>query len=240
MQNSSHPKLEDDLSKRNVCRSSEVTKTRAIRKIATFESRMSSTKLIEEAVDQLASLPGIGRKTALRLTLDLLNRSGKEVEDFANAFLEMKRGVVRCSRCFNVSDDELCSICKDPERDRGLICVVQGSSDVMAIEASHQYRGLYHVLGGKISPMNGVGPSDLNVSSLIERVESGAREVILALGTTMEGETTDHYLYKKLASYDVTVSTIARGVSVGNELEYTDEVTLGRSIQNRTPYEGSF
>jgi recombination protein RecR len=201
---------------------------------------MSSTKLIEEAVDQFASLPGIGRKTALRLTLDLLNRSGKEVEDFAQAFLNMKKGVVRCSRCFNVSDEELCSICQDPERDQGLICVVQGSSDVMAIEASHQYRGLYHVLGGKISPMNGIGPGDLNVEALLRRVEEGAREVILALGTTMEGETTDHYLYKKLTPYGVTVSTIARGVSVGNELEYTDEVTLGRSIQNRTPYEGSF
>ncbi len=205
-----------------------------------FESIMSSTKLIENAVDQFASLPGIGRKTALRLTLDLLGRSEQEVKDFANAFLEMKRGVVRCSRCFNVSDEELCSICKDPQRDATTVCVVQGSSDVMAIEASHQYKGLYHVLGGKISPMNGVGPSDLNVDALLKRVEEGVEEVILALGTTMEGETTDHYLYKKLAPYGVTVSTIARGVSVGNELEYTDEVTLGRSIQNRTPYEGSF
>lgn len=201
---------------------------------------MHSTKLIEEAVDQFATLPGIGRKTALRLTLDLLNRSEKEVQDFANAFLEMKHGVVRCSRCFNVSDEELCSICKDPERDQASICVVQGSSDVMAIEASHQYKGCYHVLGGKISPMNGVGPNDLNVEGLLRRVENGGREVILALGTTMEGETTDHYLYKKLAQYEVTISTIARGVSVGNELEYTDEVTLGRSIKNRTPYEGSF
>ncbi len=201
---------------------------------------MRSTKLIEEAVDQFASLPGIGRKTALRLTLDLLNRSEKEVEDFANAFLKMKQGVVRCARCYNVSDEELCSICQDPKRDQGSICVVQGSSDVMAIEASHQYKGLYHVLGGKISPMNGIGPSELNVDALLQRIGDDVREVILALGTTMEGETTDHYLYKKLAPYGVTVTTIARGVSVGNELEYTDEVTLGRSIQNRTPYEGSF
>ncbi|MFB6258076.1 MAG: recombination mediator RecR [Flavobacteriales bacterium] len=201
---------------------------------------MNSTKLIEEAVDQFASLPGIGRKTALRLTLDLLNRSGQEVEDFANAFLEMKRGVVRCKRCFNVSDTELCSICQDPKRDTNTICVVQGSSDVMAIEASLQYRGLYHVLGGKISPMNGIGPGDLHVEELLQRVQDGVEEVILALGTTMEGETTDHYLYKKLSPYGINVSTIARGVSVGNELEYTDEVTLGRSIQNRTPYEGSF
>lgn len=202
---------------------------------------MSSTKLIEEAVDQFASLPGIGRKTALRLTLELLNRPGKEVEEFANAFLAMKQGVVRCSRCFNVSDEELCSICQDPKRDEGLICVVQGSSDVMAIEASHQYHGLYHVLGGKISPMNGIGPDDLNIDPLIQRVEEGTvRELILAMGTTMEGETTDHYLYRQLAPFGVKVSTIARGVSVGNELEYTDEVTLGRSILNRTPYEGSF
>lgn len=201
---------------------------------------MPSTKLIEEAVDRFASLPGIGRKTALRLTLDLLSRSEKEVEDFANAFIEMKKGVKHCVRCHNVSDEELCSICRDPKREQHLICVVQSSSDVMAIEGSHQYRGLYHVLGGKISPMNGIGPGDLNLGSLLERVEEGSvKEVILAMGTTMEGETTDHYLYKKLAPYEIKVSTIARGVSVGNELEYTDEVTLGRSILNRTPYEGS-
>ncbi len=152
----------------------------------------------------------------------------------------MKQGVVRCQRCHNVSDEGICSICQDPDRDGKMLCVVQGSSDVMAIEASHQYKGLYHVLGGKISPMNGIGPGDLNVDSLLERIEGGVEEVILALGTTMEGETTDHYLYKKLAPYGVRVSTIAKGVSVGNELEYTDEVTLGRSILNRTPYEGNF
>ena len=199
-----------------------------------------SSKHIERAVDAFASLPGIGRKTGLRLALHLLNRSKEEVQQFGEAFISLRSEIQFCKTCKNVSDTELCGICSNERRDHSLVCVVQDFRDVMAIEATHQYKGVYHVLGGIISPMDGVGPNDLNIEPLVERVQSGdVQEVILALSTTMEGDTTNFYLYKRLGSAEIDISTLARGVAIGDELEYTDEVTLGRSIANRLPYEGS-
>lgn len=196
---------------------------------------------IEKAVDQLASLPGIGRKTALRLVLNLLNRKPEDVEEFGNAFIAMKQNIKFCRECHNISDQDQCRICLDPNRDESLICVVESVKDVMAVENTLQFRGRYHILGGIISPMNGIGPSDLTVDSLEKRITSGSvKEVVLALSTTMEGDTTNFYLYKKLKPYSVLVSAIARGVAVGDDLEYTDEITLGRSIINRTPYDSVF
>ncbi|MAX81231.1 MAG: recombination protein RecR [Crocinitomicaceae bacterium] len=198
------------------------------------------SKLLERAVEQFASLPGVGRKTALRLTLHLLNRSEEEVNQFAEAFSQMRQDVKFCKKCHNISDAEICSICKNPKRDAKLICVVEDLRDIIALENTGQFNGLYHVLGGHISPMDGIGPNDLNIASLIDRVRDEAtNEVILALSTTMEGDTTNFYLYKKLAPLGVSISTIARGVAVGDVLEYTDEITLGRSIVNRTPYEST-
>ena len=198
------------------------------------------SELLEKAVQEFSKLPGIGRKTALRLVLHLLRQDAEEVEQLAEALSRMKREVKHCHVCHNISDSETCPICSDPRRDAQTICVVENIQDVMAIENTQQFSGLYHVLGGIISPMDGIGPSDLEIDSLVERVrQGGVKEVILALSPTMEGDTTNFYIFRKLAPCsDVKVSIIARGISVGNELEYTDEVTLGRSILNRTPFEG--
>lgn len=193
--------------------------------------------LLEKAVSEFAKLPGIGRKTALRLVLHTLRQSDESVELFVCAVSQLKREVKYCRVCHNVSDTEVCPICSDPRRDASIICVVENIQDVMAVENTQQFHGLYHVLGGIISPMDGVGPADLEIDSLVERVaRGGIDEVILALSSTMEGDTTNFYISRKLADYPVKLSVIARGISVGNELEYTDEVTLGRSIVNRTPF----
>ena len=197
------------------------------------------SRLLERSVQEFAKLPGIGRKTALRLVLHLLRQPQNDVEQFVTALSTMKREVKFCRVCHNISDEEVCPICRDKHRDASVVCVVENIQDVMAIENTQQFSGLYHVLGGVISPMDGIGPSDLEISSLVERVGQGdIKEVILALSPTMEGDTTNFFIFRKLANFDVRFSVIARGVSVGNELEYTDEVTLGRSILNRTPFEG--
>ncbi len=197
------------------------------------------SRLLERSVQEFAKLPGIGRKTALRLVLHLLRQSQNDIEQFVTALSTMKREVKFCRVCHNISDEEVCPICRDKHRDASVVCVVENIQDVMAIENTQQFSGLYHVLGGVISPMDGIGPSDLEISSLVERVGQGdIKEVILALSPTMEGDTTNFFIFRKLANFDVRISVIARGVSVGNELEYTDEVTLGRSILNRTPFEG--
>ena len=198
------------------------------------------SRLLERAVQAFSTLPGIGRKTALRLVLHMLRQSTDEVVQFAEAIATMKREVKYCRSCHNISDTDLCPICSDSRRDAATICVVENIQDVMAIENTMQFHGLYHVLGGLISPMDGVGPSDLQIDSLVQRVGEGqVKEVILALSSTMEGDTTSFYIFRKLAPTGVAVSVIARGIAVGNELEYTDEVTLGRSILNRTPFEGN-
>ena len=197
------------------------------------------SQLLEKAVEEFAKLPGIGRKTALRLVLYLLRQETADVEQFADAVKEMKHGIKHCSVCHNISDSDICPICSSLQRDSSTICVVENVRDVMAIENTAQFNGLYHVLGGIISPMDGVGPSDLEINSLVSRVAAGGvKEVILALSPTMEGDTTNFYIFRKLADYDVKLSVIARGISVGDELEYADEVTLGRSILNRTPFKG--
>ncbi len=194
--------------------------------------------LLEKAVSEFSKLPGIGRKTALRLVLHLLRQSNSDVEQFASAIAKVKQEVKYCRVCHNISDEDVCPICSDPRRDTSLICVVENIQDVMAVENTQQFRGLYHVLGGIISPMDGIGPDQLEIQSLVQRVEEGGiSEVILALSSTMEGDTTNFYISRKLAPLDVKLSVIARGISVGDELEYTDEVTLGRSIVNRTPFE---
>ena len=197
------------------------------------------SQLLEKAVQEFSRLPGIGRKTALRLVLHMLRQPAEDVEQFSTAISTMRREVKYCRCCHNISDTDLCPICADNRRDATVICVVENIQDVMAIENTQQYHGLYHVLGGLISPMDGIGPSDLAIDSLVERASEGpVREVILALSSTMEGDTTNFYVYRKLAPTGVAVSVIARGIAVGNELEYTDEVTLGRSIINRTPFNG--
>ena len=195
------------------------------------------SSLLEKAVGEFSKLPGIGRKTALRLMLHLLRQPADDVSTLAEAVARMRREVRYCKVCHNISDTEVCPICSDQRRDRQLVCVVENVQDVMAVENTQQYHGLYHVLGGVISPVDGIGPSDLEIGSLVERVSQGeVKEVILALGSTMEGDTTNFYISRKLAPYDVALSVLARGISVGDELEYTDEVTLGRSIVNRTPF----
>ena len=194
--------------------------------------------LLDKAVGEFAKLPGIGRKTALRLVLHLLKQPDADVASFTDAITTMKRDVKYCRVCHNVSDSELCPICADSRRDSSLVCVVENIRDVMAIENTMQYHGLYHVLGGILSPMDGIGPADIEIDSLVNRVaEGGVTEVILALSPTMEGDTTNFYISRRLRGYDVRLSVIARGIAVGNELEYADEVTLGRSILNRTPFE---
>lgn len=206
----------------------------------TMINQQYPSKLLENAVSQFSQLPGIGRKTALRLVLHLLRQDTEDVERLASALTTMKREVKHCRVCHNISDLEICPICNNPRRDRKTVCVVENIQDVMAIENTQQYHGLYHVLGGVISPMDGIGPGDIEINSLVERVgQENVEEVILALSPTMEGDTTNFYLFRKLAPYkDLRITVIARGVSVGDELEYTDEVTLGRSILNRTIFEG--
>nr|WP_199158056.1 recombination mediator RecR [Pedobacter sp. ASV2] len=197
-----------------------------------------SSKLLEDAVNEFSKLPGVGQKTALRLVLYLLNQETAEVEVFGNSIIKLKQQIKHCSICHNISDHVVCEICTSNKRDKETICVVEDTRDVMAIENTAQYFGVYHVLGGLISPMDGVGPSDLYIDTLVQRVSSGGiKEIILALSPNMEGDTTLFYLYKRLKEYNVPVTTIARGIAFGGELEYTDEITLGRSIITRVPYE---
>jgi recombination protein RecR len=199
------------------------------------------SKLVEEAVEALASLPGVGRKTALRYVLHLLRQDTEAVRKFGNTFIRLREELKYCNTCRNISDTETCSICANPKRDQGLICVVEDVRDVMAIENTQQFNGVYHVLGGIISPMDGIGPNDLHIDALVERVQSGTiHEIVMALSTTMEGDTTNFYIYRRLKDFNIPVSTIARGIAIGDELEYADEVTLGRSIVNRVPYERTF
>ena len=196
------------------------------------------SQLLEKAVGELSKLPGVGRKTALRLALHLLRQSTNEVETFASSVVNLRQNINYCTCCHNISDTPLCSICSNPHRNKALVCVVENIQDVMAVENTQQFKGLYHVLGGVISPMDGIGPSDLEIQSLVDKVAEGeVEEVIFALGSTMEGDTTSFYISRKLMPLGVKMSVIARGISVGNGLEYTDEVTLGRSIINRTPFD---
>jgi recombination protein RecR len=196
------------------------------------------SKHIEEAVEQLSSLPGIGKRTALRLVLNLLNRSEEEIARFSHAFTSMKENVKKCIHCGNVSDLEICTICSNPKRNKEQICIVEDIRDILAIEATESYSGVYHVLGGIISPMDGVGPSDLNINPLIEKLKSASiKEIIFALSATMEGDTTNYYLYKKIAPFSIEVTTLSRGVSVGSELQYADELTLSRSLLHRQPFQ---
>lgn len=198
------------------------------------------SKLLENAVNEFAKLPGIGRKSALRLVLHLLRQNVEEVNAFGNSLIELCNNIKHCKVCHNISDTETCQICSNPSRNKSVICVVENIRDVLAIENTQQFNGLYHVLGGIISPMDGIGPSELEIDSLVKRVEKEETiEVIMALSTTMEGDTTNFYIYRKLKGVEVKLSTLARGVSIGDELEYTDEITLGRSLANRIPYESS-
>lgn len=200
-----------------------------------------SSKLLEKAVNEMAQLPGIGKRTALRLVLHLLKQPKEQTNFLGQALTNMREEVRFCENCHNISDVALCDICSNTKRERQIICVVEDIRDVMAIENTGQFRGIYHVLGGKISPIDGVGPSQLNINSLVEKVKSGeVKEIIFALSSTMEGDTTNFYIYKQIQDYEVVTSAIARGISVGDELEYADEVTLGRSILQRVPFEKSF
>ncbi|MGB4293492.1 MAG: recombination mediator RecR [Bacteroidales bacterium] len=195
------------------------------------------SRLLENAVNEFASLPGIGRKTALRLVMHLLRKDSEEVRRFGETIIRLREDIKYCKICHSISDTEICGICSDKSRDPSIICVVESVQDVLAIENTRQYRGLYHVLGGIISPIDGIGPSDLNIDSLEEKVKKGGIvEVIFALSTTMEGDTTSFYLYKRLNKYNIKLSVLSRGVAIGDELEYTDEITLGKSIINRTPF----
>jgi recombination protein RecR len=195
------------------------------------------SKHIENAVEQMSTLPGIGKRTALRLVLQLLNRSEEEIRSFSEAMIDMKLHVKKCTQCGNLSDLEVCTICSNEKRDQATICVVEDIRDVLAIESTESYKGVYHVLGGIISPMDGISPTDLNISPLIERVKQGdISEVIFALSATMEGDTTNFYLYKKLLDFEVKLSTLSKGVAVGSELQYADQITLSQSIMNRQPF----
>jgi len=199
-----------------------------------------SSRLLEQCVNELAKLPGIGRKTALRLSLHLLQQDPSNVESLSHAILEMKNNIRYCRICSNLSDTEVCQICDNHKRDKEIVCVVSDIRDILAIEKTAQYNGVYHVLNGIISPIDGVGPSDLNIDSLVERIAEGEiREVIFALSSTIEGDTTSFYLFRKIQDHKVSVSTIARGIAIGDELEYADELTLGRSIMNRMPYQNA-
>ena len=199
-----------------------------------------SSKILEEAVDQVSQLPGIGKRTALRLVLHLMRQPEHNTDALSDALLKMRHDLNFCKKCHNVSDVEICEICASHNRDQSIVCVVEDIRDVMAIENTSQYRGLYHVLGGKISPMDGIGPQDLKVRSLVDRVKNdGVTEIIFALSPTIEGDTTNFYIFKQLDGLEVNTSTIARGIAVGDELEFADEVTLGRSILHRVPYENS-
>lgn len=204
-------------------------------------NRSLNSVLLENAVAQLSKLPGIGEKTALRLALHLLRQDPETAISLGNALIEMRENVRYCSVCHNISEKEVCDLCADSRRDPSLICVVENVKDVITIEATHEFRGRYHVLGGVISPLDGISPSDLEIDSLVERVKQGdVREIILALNPTIEGDTTNYYIYRKISPYNVEISLLARGLSIGNELEYTDELTLGRSILNRIPFSDTF
>jgi len=199
-----------------------------------------SSKLLENAVNEVSQLPGVGRRTALRLVLHLLRQSEDQTNQLSKALLDMRSSINFCQQCHNISDQLVCEICANPNRNQNTICVVEDIRDVLAIESTASYRGVYHVLGGKISPMDGIGPTDLNIQSLVDKVNKGKiKELIFALSSTMEGDTTNFYIYKQIQGAEVILSTIARGISVGDELEYADEVTLGRSITNRVPFESS-
>ncbi|WP_016775966.1 recombination mediator RecR [Anaerophaga thermohalophila] len=196
------------------------------------------SKILENAVNEFSKLPGIGRKTALRLALHILKQDKESVDSFANAITTLRDEIKYCKNCYNISDSDTCSICSNPRRDHSLVCIVENVRDVMAIENTHQYQGIYHVLGGLISPMDGTGPDDLTIAPLEEKLRKGEiKEIIFALSTTMEGDTTNFYLYRKFQSYPVKFTTIARGVAIGDELEYADEVTLGRSLVDRLPFD---
>lgn len=198
------------------------------------------SKLLETAVNEFTKLPGIGRKSALRLVLHLLRQDAETVNFFGNSIIQLRNEIKHCKVCHNISDTEICNICANHARNQSVVCVVENIRDVMSVENTQQYNGLYHVLGGIISPMDGIGPAELEIESLIKRVEEGTIvEIILALSTTMEGDTTNFYIFRKLKDVPVKITTLARGVSVGDELEYTDEITLGRSLTNRIPYESS-
>lgn len=200
-----------------------------------------SSKLLEKAVNEMAQLPGIGKRTALRLVLHLLKQPTEQTQYLSQALTAMREEVKYCKNCHNISDVEVCEICSNPARNHKIICIVEDIRDVMAIENTNQFKGIYHVLGGKISPIDGVGPSQLNITTLVEKVKSGTiEEIIFALSSTMEGDTTNFYLFKQIKDFNVKTSTIARGIAVGDELEYADEVTLGRSILQRVPFENSF
>lgn len=199
-----------------------------------------SSKLLANAIEQFSSLPGVGKRTAMRLALFLLKQDKEEVNRFGEAFIKLRNEIQYCKKCYNISEEETCNICAHPNRDESIICVVEDIRDVMAIENTSQYKGLYHVLGGIISPMDGIGPADITIEELVDRVSSGAiKEVIMALSTTMEGDTTNFYIFKRLKDFNINISAIARGVSIGDELEYADELTLGRSLINRVPYENT-
>ena len=199
-----------------------------------------SSKFIENAVNEISNLPGIGKKSALRLVLFLLKQPESQSLNLANAISQMRLNVNFCSNCHNISDVDICEICINPRRDKSIICVVEDIRDVMAIENTSSFNGIYHVLGGKISPLDGIGPDELNIDSLVEKVQTNQiKEVIFALSTTMEGDTTNFYIFRRISDYDIITSTIARGISVGDDLEYTDEITLGRSITDRIPFENS-
>lgn len=199
-----------------------------------------SSKLLEDAVNEFSKLPGVGQKTALRLVLHLLNKEQEEVDTFGNALIRLRKEIKHCNICHNISDNQICNICSATKREKEIICVVEDTRDVMAVENTGQYFGVYHVLGGLISPMDGIGPSDLFIDSLVQRVSTTpVKEVILALSATMEGDTTLFYLYKRLKDFQIPITTIARGIAFGGELEYADEITLGRSIVTRVPYQTS-
>ncbi|NQU55384.1 MAG: recombination protein RecR [Bacteroidetes bacterium] len=198
------------------------------------------SRLLENAVNEFAKLPGIGRKSALRLVLHLLRQNVEEVNAFGNSLIELRSEIKHCKVCHNISDTDTCQICSNSSRNASVVCVVENIRDVMSVENTQQFNGLYHVLGGIISPMDGIGPADLEIDSLVKRVDKGEIiEIIMALSTTMEGDTTNFYIYRKLKDKEVKLTTLARGVSIGDELEYTDEITLGRSLTNRVPYESS-
>jgi recombination protein RecR len=200
-----------------------------------------SSKLLTSAVEQFSTLPGVGKRTAMRLALFILKQEKEEVNRFSTAIYDLRNQITYCSKCYNISEKNICNICANLNRDEKTICVVEDIRDIIAIENTGQFKGLYHVLGGKISPMDGIGPSDLNIDELVTRVElEGTNEIIMALSTTMEGDTTNFYLYKRLKGLEIKISTIARGVSIGDELEFADELTLGRSLVNRVLYENTF
>lgn len=199
------------------------------------------SKLLEKAVEEMSQLPGIGKRTALRLMLHLLKQPEEQTVHMAEALMKMRKEISFCKSCHNISDEEICDICSNPVRDHQTICIVEDVRDVMALENTQLFKGIYHVLGGKISPMDGVGPSQLNITSLVEKVKNGeVKEIIFALSSTMEGDTTNFYIYKQVKDHNIITSTIARGIAVGDELEYADEVTLGRSLVHRVPFENAF